>query len=110
MRLNLLRSIPDQYCEGLVKQGILSPAQLKEVIEKHTALLTEELSKADNFVPPHFYLKKQWSGIQQAGHVITEWDTGLDISLLKFIGSKSVQHPENFVRHSLTPPALQLHQ
>ncbi|ODM99756.1 putative 2-oxoglutarate dehydrogenase E1 component DHKTD1, mitochondrial [Orchesella cincta] len=93
------KSIPDQYCERLVEQGLLSPTLLKDTVESHTALLTEELTKADTLVPPHFYLGKQWSGIQQSGHVITEWDTGLDVSLLKYIGAKSVDIPGTFNIH-----------
>ncbi|CAL8099803.1 unnamed protein product [Orchesella dallaii] len=93
------KSIPDQYCGQLVDQGLLSPTQLKETVESHTSLLTTELEKADSFVPPHFYLGKQWTGIQQSGHVITEWDTGIDINLLKYIGAKSVNFPNSFNIH-----------
>lgn len=44
---------------------------------------------------PH--LERQWSGMIQAKSTRTEWNTGLDINLLKYIGMKSVEVPEQFV-------------
>lgn len=42
-------------------------------------------------------MKKQWQGFQQAPSAITEWDTGVDPSLLMYIGINSVKYPEEFV-------------
>ena len=44
---------------------------------------------------PH--LERQWSGMIQAKSTRTEWNTGLDANLLKYIGMKSVDVPEQFV-------------
>lgn len=77
------KSIPDTYCDKLINEGLLEASALKEIIDNHTAFLNEELKSAENYQPPRFYLNDKWSNIVQAGEVITEWDTGLDVPLLK---------------------------
>lgn len=98
--INNRKSIPDIYAENLIAQGLLQEAHLKETITQHTAYLNDELKKADSYQPPHFYLQDKWSEITQAEQAITEWDTGVDLSLLKYIGQKSVTCPENFNVHA----------
>lgn len=94
------KSIPDQYTEDVVSNGLLKESQVKDVIDAHTSYLNEEFKKSDNFTPPQFYLKQQWSGISQADRVITQWDTGVDLQVLKFIGQKSVEFPPDFEIHA----------
>lgn len=48
------------------------------------------------FWQPYTFLG-QWSGLQQAPGAITQWDTGVDINTLKYVGAKSVALPEDFV-------------
>jgi len=36
--------------------------------------------------------------MKQAEANVTQWDTGVELSLLQFVGKKSVQVPPNFVR------------
>lgn len=43
-------------------------------------------------------MERQWSGMIQAKSTRSEWNTGLDAKLLKYIGMKSVEIPEEFVR------------
>lgn len=43
-----------------------------------------------------------WTGFSQASNTITTWNTGIDFDMLTFIGSKSVQYPEDFVSQALT--------
>ncbi len=43
------------------------------------------------------HLQKQWTGIVAADASISQWDTGVDVGLLKYVGSKSVTLPKDFV-------------
>lgn len=48
------------------------------------------------------HLQKQWSGLDQASSdLITSWDTGVPLDVLKFVGTKSVKVPLNFVSKKL---------
>ena len=40
---------------------------------------------------------RQWVGMVQAPASITQWDTGMPVEVLKFVGAKSVTIPEDFV-------------
>lgn len=44
------------------------------------------------------YFKGRWNGFSQASEAITTWNTGIEFDQLTYIGTKSVQYPENFVR------------
>lgn len=44
------------------------------------------------------HLEGQWSGYRQAGDVLTTWDTGVDLALLRFVAAKSVESPSSIVR------------
>lgn len=65
---------------------------------KHKEFLSKELENVDTYKPDTNYFREQWSGIQQATNCVTTWDTGLDYNLLRFIGEKSVNLPDHFVR------------
>lgn len=43
------------------------------------------------------HLQKQWTGIVAAEANISQWDTGVDLGLLKYVGNKSVTLPKDFV-------------
>jgi probable 2-oxoglutarate dehydrogenase E1 component DHKTD1 len=93
------RSIPDTYCDNLIEEGILNPDYLKENLQNHTNFLNENLAALESHTPSPSYLKDQWSEITVPEESITTWDTGIDISLLKYIGMRTVDYPEHFVRH-----------
>lgn len=59
--------------------------------------LNSELAATDSYKPEAYYFKKQWSHIQQASSDVTTWDTGVDYSLLRYIGERSVTTPKDFV-------------
>lgn len=93
------KSVPDVYSSQLISQGILEENLLRETVDNHTAYLNDEFKSADDYKPPSFYLQEKWTGIIPPGEVITEWDTGVGIDLLKYIGYKSVECPESFNLH-----------
>ena len=94
------RSTPDTYSEKLIENGILSTETLKNSIQDHTDMPSDHLKQIETFIPPKSYLQAQWSNMIQPGEVITTWDTGIDTSLLKYIGAKSVEFPSDFVRYA----------
>ena len=64
-------------------------------------MLNESLKKVDDYKPEVNYYTGSWSLLKQASSQITTWDTGVDLNLLRFVGSKSVSYPQNFVRIQL---------
>jgi probable 2-oxoglutarate dehydrogenase E1 component DHKTD1 len=95
------RSIPDTYCDNLINKGVLKDSVLKQHLSSHDKLLNDHLNQLETYVPQPSYLQKQWNGLIQAQEEITTWDTGVDIPLLQYIGVKSVQYPNDFVRKAM---------
>ena len=61
--------------------------------------LDGHLEEAKTFVPVADNLKKKWSGMIHPREAITKMDTGVDIKLLKEIGSASVSYPPDITIH-----------
>lgn len=93
-----IRSVPDRYLDKLVKNNVLPMEKVKNIIENHKAKLNQGLNEADNYVPQPTYFAGLWSEIQQADASVTQWDTGVDLSLLRFIAEKSVHIDDDSVR------------
>lgn len=92
------RSVPDEYVQHLVAEGVYNEAEAKHVVHQHMEYLNCELTNVENYQPEPYYYQKKWKDIKQAAQAITVWDTGVDYSLLQFIGKQSVHIPEDFVR------------
>ncbi|WAR19416.1 DHTK1-like protein [Mya arenaria] len=54
-------------------------------------------SYAEQLLP--YVFQRQWSEFGQAPAAITQWDTGITVDTLKFVGAKSVALPEDFNVH-----------
>ncbi|GAB0099368.1 Probable 2-oxoglutarate dehydrogenase E1 component DHKTD1 homolog, mitochondrial [Sergentomyia squamirostris] len=93
------KSVPDKYTDMLVEENEMTREEVNKIVEEQTNFLTSELNQVDAYEPDHWYFRKQWAGMKQAGGEVTIWDTGLDYSLLGYIGVKSVAYPENFQIH-----------
>ncbi|XP_078315936.1 2-oxoadipate dehydrogenase complex component E1-like isoform X2 [Crassostrea virginica] len=87
-------SIPNLYAESIVSEGLCEQEKLDESVRNWNTYLTENMSMVDSFTPKRFDLLKQWSQLEQPGDVVTHWDTGVSVDLLKFIGQKSVTCPD----------------
>lgn len=72
------------------------------VVKAHWDFLNSELAATDSYQPEAYYFQKQWSHIKQASGNVTTWDTGVDYSLLRYIGEKSVSVPKDFVNIDAT--------
>ncbi|XP_035669706.1 probable 2-oxoglutarate dehydrogenase E1 component DHKTD1, mitochondrial [Branchiostoma floridae] len=93
------KSVPDVYADQLVNEGLLTKEEVGKINADCMAKLGEHFSKLESFPPEARHLQKQWTGLVQASSQITTWDTGVDTSLLKYVGAKSVEVPSDLVVH-----------
>jgi len=93
------RSVPDNYSDKLIEDGILSKEERLEIVSKHMEMLNDNFRIMDSYVPLRNNLKGQWSALSEPSSQVTEWDTGVSADVLKFVGSKSVEAPEKFNVH-----------
>lgn len=91
--------MPDQYVDQLIAEGVYNAAEAKYVTKQHMDYLNSELTNVESYRPEPYYYQKKWKHIKQASAAITVWDTGVDYSLLHFIGKHSVHIPNGFVSY-----------
>ena len=77
--------------------GLLTQSDISKVISDHSSFITEQFKQVDSFKPERVNLKGTWSGFKEAPNSVTYWDTGVPIDVLRYIGAKSVDFPEDFV-------------
>lgn len=87
-----------RYAEQLINGGTIDGAQVEAIVQNHTRFLNDELRRAASYQPDAYYFNKQWRHIKQASNAITTWNTGVDYSILHYVGAQSVTFPHNFVR------------
>ena len=92
------RSIPNSYLNELVQENLLTREEGNDITQEYTNYLNGLLKKSTDYKPEAFYYTKNWSFLQQAGAQLTTWDTGVDMNLIRFVASKSVDYPNNFVK------------
>ncbi|CEF63085.1 Probable 2-oxoglutarate dehydrogenase E1 component DHKTD1 homolog, mitochondrial [Strongyloides ratti] len=92
-------SVPDEYCEKLIYQGIYDEEKRNTLLKEHSDYLQQEFKKADTAPPVAKHLEGNWKNFIQAPKAVTIWDTGFDIDHLRFIGAASVKVPETFSIH-----------
>lgn len=97
----LFRSVPDKYTDKLIEEGVLSQVEVDTITKGHHNYLQNEMNNLEKYVPEKSYFERQWKGMEKAKDQITTWDTGLDPSLLGFIGNSSLFYPEGFVSGAL---------
>ncbi|KAM8803301.1 2-oxoadipate dehydrogenase complex component E1 isoform 2-T2 [Rhynchonycteris naso] len=94
------KSIPDTYAEHLIANGLMTQEEVSEIKASYYAKLNDHLTKVADYSPPATHLQAHWQGLAQPEARITTWDTGVPLDLLRFIGGKSVQVPEELQMHS----------
>ncbi|KAL0103441.1 hypothetical protein PUN28_017599 [Cardiocondyla obscurior] len=99
--INNRASVPDQYVEKLIDLKILTRESVENIVENHTAWLNRALKESSKDISKQLttYLTGRWSKIKQAEANITQWNTGVDLDLLRLVGTKSVQIPRDFDIH-----------
>ena len=94
------KSIPDTYAEHLIANGLLTQEEVSEIRASYYAKLNDHLTNLDHYSPPATHLQAHWQGLVQPEACITTWNTGVPLDLLRFIGGKSVEVPEEVQMHS----------
>ena len=95
------KSVVDAYAEELAQQGLFSSQEREKFTKEYHEELEKLLKEVDlNQTSPRAdHLQGYWKGFKQAPEAVTKWDTGVETDLLKFVGAKSVEIPENFSLH-----------
>lgn len=93
-----IRSVPDKYVNKLIENNVLLTNKVKNIIGNYNSQLNQSLNEMDNFIPQPTYFAGLWTGIKQAEASVTEWNTGVDLNLLKFVAEKSVHIKDDLVR------------
>ena len=94
------KSIPDTYAENLVASGLMTQEEVSEIKASYYAKLNGHLANVAHYSPPATHLQAHWQGLVQPEASITTWNTGVPPDLLRFIGKKSVEVPEELQVHS----------
>ncbi|XP_032684667.1 probable 2-oxoglutarate dehydrogenase E1 component DHKTD1 homolog, mitochondrial [Odontomachus brunneus] len=100
-------SIPDQYAEELVAANVLTRENVQNTVESYTVWLNRILKEStEDASRQSGYLAGKWTGMKQAEANITQWNTGVELNLLEYVGKKSVQVPADF---DIYPQVLKSH-
>lgn len=94
------KSIPDSYADQLISEGLMTEAERDNIKSKHYAMLNDKLSNMTLYSPPPTNLQGRWGDLAEPQARVSTWDTGLPVSLLQFVGAKSVEIPEHIHLHS----------
>lgn len=94
------KSIPDTYAEHLIASGLMTQEEVSEIKSSYYAKLNDHLTNMAHYSPPATNLQAHWQGLVQPPACISTWDTGVPLDLLRFIGGKSVEVPEELQMHS----------
>lgn len=100
-------SVPDNYSSLMESCGVLSPGESEQLKTQYKEHLEQSLLKSRSYKQEQTHLcGRHWCEVVSASPSLTQWDTGSDLSLLKFIGAKSVHTPADIAVH---PRLMQSH-
>ncbi|XP_034032051.1 probable 2-oxoglutarate dehydrogenase E1 component DHKTD1, mitochondrial isoform X2 [Thalassophryne amazonica] len=94
------KSVPDAYADQLVSEGLMTDAEREEIKSKYYSMLNDKLANMTLYSPPPTNLQGRWGDLVEPQARVTTWDTGVPVSLLQFVGVKSVAVPEDIQLHS----------
>ncbi|XP_027694552.1 probable 2-oxoglutarate dehydrogenase E1 component DHKTD1, mitochondrial isoform X1 [Vombatus ursinus] len=94
------KSIPDTYAESLIAHGLMTQDEVSEIKTSYYSKMSDHLTNMTLYSPPATHLQAHWRGLVESSARITIWDTGVPIDLLRFVGGKSVEVPEELQMHS----------
>ena len=97
--INARRNVPDLYSDKLIAEGVVTREELASGLAAHVEMLNENFRALSSFTPERSNLTAGWSAMSEAGGDITEWDTGVPLDVLKYVGAQSVSVPPAFNVH-----------
>lgn len=103
-RIASLPSVLTIFEKELITDNILTEADATMMKQDHFNSLDKSLAAVENYSVPKFEMPERWSAMRfpDAGEWETEKvETGYDEALLRELGLRSTQVPEDFVRLSL---------
>ncbi len=80
--------------------------EVSSILSEHNAYLNDQLNQVESFAPVKRWLNGKWSKMTQPKSAVTRWDTGVSENLLKYVGSKSVESPKDFVSKDIRIDSL----
>jgi len=96
------------YSERLVKEGVVTDADVEDMQAKFRAHLDEELRAADSYRPNKAdWLDGRWSDIGFAEDEARRGNTGVAIETLKDVGRRITAIPQDFIAHKTIQRLLQ---
>src|SRR5262252_2339814 len=96
------------YSQRLIKQGVVTAADVAEMQAKFRAHLDEELAAADSYLPNKAdWLDGRWSDIGFAEDEARRGNTGVAIETLKEVGRRITAIPQDFNAHKTIQRLLQ---
>ncbi|AGA64734.1 2-oxoglutarate dehydrogenase E1 component [Liberibacter crescens BT-1] len=96
------KSVVDIYAEQLIKEGIVSAQEVKKIENDWRSCLDNEFEKSQDYKPVSVdWLRGLWSGLHPANddEEYLPIKTSVEVKVLKEIGNKISQLPENFKVH-----------
>ncbi|KAF8764651.1 putative 2-oxoglutarate dehydrogenase E1 like protein [Argiope bruennichi] len=93
------KSVPDIYAEKLIDEGHVTKEEIDEMTSNYHNILNENLKLSQTHETKLTGMQINWKKDLTLKDAISIWDTGISIDLLKYIGAKSVQLPDNFNIH-----------
>ncbi len=87
---------------------LIEPSVVDHAVNEFKASLDEALEQVNKnsyeIKTRNTYLTKKWSHMTVPSETsVSDWTTGCDTGLLKFIGNKSVTYPQDFVSRIFFP-------
>ncbi|XP_078113440.1 2-oxoadipate dehydrogenase complex component E1 [Sander vitreus] len=93
------KSVPDYYSDQLISEGLMTDVERDAIKSQHYGMLNDKLSNMTLYSPPPTNLQGRWGDLVEPQARVTTWDTGVPITLLQFVGAKSVAIPEQIQLH-----------
>ncbi|KAK3525691.1 hypothetical protein QTP70_005847 [Hemibagrus guttatus] len=88
------KSIPDSYSDQLISAGLMTEEECSQIKTAHHSLLSDRLANMTFYSPPPTNLQGRWRDLMEPQNRVSSWDTGVAVPLLQYVGSKSVEIPE----------------
>ncbi|CAL1263836.1 unnamed protein product [Larinioides sclopetarius] len=93
------KSVPDIYAEKLVNEGEVTKEEISEMTSNYHNILNENLKLSQTHETKLTGMQINWKKDATLKDAVSVWDTGISVDLLKYVGAKSVQLPDNFSIH-----------
>ncbi|XP_003737902.1 probable 2-oxoglutarate dehydrogenase E1 component DHKTD1, mitochondrial [Galendromus occidentalis] len=93
-------SVPDLYASRLVAEGVVTEAEVENLLESHSRILNDGFKRLEITQAQSQCFNGRWKSMGTAPRdALLTVDTGFPKDVLQYIGLKSVETPESFKVH-----------